>query len=45
MIVEIAAKLRKRKNRLPHSAPPLIFAKILGKVIKIRLGPASGWIP
>ena len=45
MIVEIAAKLRKRKNRLPHSTPPLIFAKILGKVIKIRLGPASGWIP
>ena len=45
MIVETAANVRNRKNRLPHKAPPLIFAKILGRVIKIRLGPASGWIP
>ena len=31
MIVETAANVRNRKNRLPHKAPPLIFAKNIGQ--------------
>lgn len=37
--VDRAAKDINRKNRLPHTLPMGILAKILGRVIKIRLGP------
>ena len=39
IIVEIAAKVRNRKNRLPHSLPSGMWLKIFGSVMKIRLGP------
>ena len=38
--VDRAAKAMNRKNRLPHSRPSAMLAKILGRVMKIRLGPA-----
>ena len=38
--VESAAKAMNRKNRLPHSRPIAMLAKMLGRVMKIRLGPA-----
>ena len=37
--VDMAAKAMNKKNRLPHSRPMDILAKMLGRVIKIRLGP------
>ena len=37
--VESAANDMNRKNRLPHSLPIDMFAKIFGSVMKIRLGP------
>ena len=37
--VESAAKAMNRKNRLPHRRPIAIFAKMLGRVMKMRLGP------
>ena len=43
--VEKAAKVRKRKKSAPQSLPPLIFAKIFGRVMKISPGPASGLTP
>lgn len=44
MIVEKAAKDMKRKKRLPQSRPPFMVLNTLGRVIKIRLGPLSGWM-
>ena len=38
--VDRAAKAMNRKNRLPHNLPSAMLAKILGRVMKIRLGPA-----
>ena len=38
--VDNAAKDINRKNRLPQILPPLMCAKMLGNVMKIRLGPA-----
>ena len=38
--VDRAANAMNRKNRLPHSRPSAMLAKILGRVMKIRLGPA-----
>ena len=40
-----AAKVRNRKKSPPQNAPPGIWAKILGMVIKIRLGPDPGSMP
>ena len=40
--VEKAAKKRNKKNKQPQILPPSILLKILGKVIKISGGPASG---
>ena len=40
--VEMAAKDMNRKNRVPQILPPAICLKMLGKVMKIREGPASG---
>ena len=37
--VERAAKAINRKNRLPHRRPIDILAKMLGRVMKMRLGP------
>ena len=37
--VERAANAMNRKNRLPHSRPMAMLAKMLGRVIKMRLGP------
>ncbi len=43
--VDKAANTIKRKNRLPQNLPPPITLKILGRVIKRRLGPLSGSTP
>ena len=43
--VERAAKKRNTKNMAPHSRPPGMALKTLGRVTKIRLGPASGCTP
>ena len=43
--VEKAAKLINTKNRLPHTRPRGMWLKILGRVMKIRLGPLSGCTP
>ena len=43
--VDIAAKSMKRKKRVPQIRPPFIALKTLGRVMKSRFGPASGWIP
>ena len=40
MMVENAAKDINRKNRVPHILPPAIWLNTLGRVIKIRDGPA-----
>ena len=40
-IVDIAAKVINRKNRLPQSEPSGIFINTLGRVTNIRFGPAS----
>lgn len=45
MTVEKLAKVMNRKNSVPHRRPPAMFVKTLGKVIKIKLGPASGEMP
>jgi len=37
--VESAAKAMNRKNREPHNRPMAMLAKMLGRVMKIRLGP------
>ena len=37
--VESAAKAMNRKNREPHRRPSAMLAKMLGRVMKIRLGP------
>ena len=37
--VESAANDMNRKNRLPHNLPRPMFAKILGSVMNMRLGP------
>ena len=42
-IVENAAKDINRKNRLPQRRPPLMALNTLGRVMKIRFGPLSGW--
>ena len=39
IIVEKLAKVINKKNSPPHNSPPFMFIKILGRVIKIRLGP------
>ena len=44
-IVVNAAKVRNRKNNAAHALPPGICAKILGIVMKIKLGPAPGSMP
>ena len=33
------AKVRNRKNRAPHSRPPVMLTNTRGRVIKIRDGP------
>ena len=43
--VDRLAKVINRKNRLPHSCPPDMFTNTLGRVIKIKDGPASGRRP
>ena len=43
MIVEHAAKNMQRKKIVPQILPALIALKMFGSVIKIRLGPLSGW--
>ena len=40
MMGENAAKDLNRKNRVPHILPPAIWLNTLGRVIKIRDGPA-----
>ena len=45
MTVDNDAKAINRKNRAPQILPPVIDKKTLGKVIKIRLGPLSGFTP
>ena len=37
--VESAANAMNRKNRLPHTRPPDMCEKMLGRVMKMRLGP------
>ena len=37
--VDRAAKAMNRKNRVPHRRPSAMLAKMLGRVMKIRLGP------
>ena len=37
--VDRAANAMNRKNRLPHRRPIAILAKMLGRVMKMRLGP------
>ena len=39
--VENAAKVINTKNKLPHSLPKGILLKTLGRVTKIKFGPAS----
>ena len=43
MTVEKLAKVMNRKNSAPQSLPPAIFTNTLGRVTKIRLGPAAGF--
>ena len=43
--VEKLAKVINKKKRQPHMRPPCIFTNTFGKVIKIRLGPASTSTP
>ena len=43
--VLMAAKDINTKKRAPHSRPPGISLKTLGRVTKIRLAPESGWTP
>ena len=43
--VENAANDINRKKRLPQTLPPVIALKMLGNVIKIKLGPLSGFTP
>ncbi len=45
MTVDNDAKAINRKNRAPQILPPVIDKKTLGKVIKMRLGPLSGFTP
>ena len=40
--VERLAKVMKRKKSVPQSLPPAMFAKTLGRVMKMSEGPASG---
>ena len=39
------AKVRNRKNRAPHSRPPVMLTNTRGRVIKIRDGPWPGSRP
>ena len=39
------ANVMNRKNSVPHTRPPAMPVKTLGRVMKIRLGPASGETP
>ena len=41
MMVEKAAKLMNKKNRLPHTRPAGMSLNTLGRVMKMRLGPLS----
>ena len=43
--VVIAANPMKRKNSAPQSLPPLIFAKMFGRVTNSRPGPDPGFTP
>ena len=43
--VEKLAKIMNRKNRVPHSRPPCILTKTLGRVLKMREVPSSGRTP
>lgn len=43
MTVDNDAKAINRKNRAPQILPPVIDKKTLDKVIKMRLGPLSGF--
>ena len=43
--VDMAAKDINTKKREPHKRPSPIWLNILGSVMKIRLGPASGSTP
>ena len=45
MTVERAAKLMKMKNSVPHSWPPAMTLKMLGRVTKTRPGPEPGSTP
>ena len=45
MTVVMAAHPMKMKNRAPQKRPPLMEAKILGRVTKISVGPAAGSTP
>jgi hypothetical protein len=45
MTVDRAAKAMNRKNRLPHSRPPAMRLKRLGRVMKISRGPLSALTP
>ena len=40
-MVEKAAKLMNKKNRLPHTLPPPMALNTLGRVMKISEGPLS----
>ena len=43
--VESAAQDINRKNRLPQIRPPIMEMNTFGNVMKIRLGPLSGFTP
>lgn len=45
MIVDADAKNMHRKKIAPQSLPPAIELNMLGRVIKIRFGPLSGFTP
>ena len=45
MTVVRAAALMNTKNRNPQKRPPAMLLKMLGRVMKMRPGPASGVTP
>ncbi len=45
MTVDRAAKDMNTKNSAPHRRPRGMALNTLGRVMKIRLGPLSGWMP
>lgn len=41
--VDKDANVINRKNNVPHNLPPAMALNTFGSVIKIRLGPLSGY--